>query len=83
MGEDGDTSGVLSDLHRQIGAQIAAGATDAAIAATFFLSEATVRRRLAELKNLTRTSSRAGLAAEIVRRGWADPPVAVNGEQAQ
>ncbi|WP_433063796.1 hypothetical protein [Dactylosporangium sp. CS-033363] len=63
----------LSDLHRKIGAQIVVGATDATIAAMFYLSEATVRRRLAELKRFTRTSSRASLAAEIVRRGLINP----------
>jgi hypothetical protein len=72
MRSDAGSRGVPSELHRQIGAHVVAGATDAAIAASVFVSEATVRRRLAELKEYTRTFSRAGLAAEIVRRGWVD-----------
>jgi two-component system, NarL family, response regulator DesR len=74
MGKQHDHgSNPLTAQQRQILRLVAEGSTDAKIAVTVHASERTVRRRLREIGQLIGRSSRAGIVAEAMRRGWLPP----------
>jgi len=54
----------------QVLTAIAAGASNKELVEKFFLSEATVKRRIQEILEKMGVSSRAQAVAEAVRRGW-------------
>jgi DNA-binding CsgD family transcriptional regulator len=62
----------VTDEHRRILRQLVDGWTDAEIAASSYLSERTVRRRIREVMEAHQIRTRMQLAAECVRRGWID-----------
>jgi len=60
----------LTTEELQVLTAIAAGASNKELVEKFFLSEATVKRRIQEILEKMGVSSRAQAVAEAVRRGW-------------
>ncbi len=62
-------SGALSQREREVLALIATGATNRAIAAALFISEATVKTHLLHIYAKLGVQDRAGAVGEAYRRG--------------
>jgi len=60
----------LTDADLQILNSIAEGATNKDLAEQFYLSEATIKRRIQEILEKMGVNNRAQAIAEAVRRGW-------------
>jgi DNA-binding NarL/FixJ family response regulator len=65
-----DPNWLPTDLHLEILRHVGNGLSDAAIASRCFISERTVRRRLAEIGRQLQAHSRPMIVAGADERGW-------------